>query len=143
MGWEGAAIVPYLENEIKQNGVDVIAHIGDIAYNMDTDNGRVGDGFLRMIEPVASAVPYMTTMGNHEQAQYVLNELQVKFEVRCTLARFEKLSMIYFDSLTITKTVNEDNDNKVKSGQDTTLHHEKPIFTNPSTVLFLQQFFTL
>ncbi|KAK6634052.1 hypothetical protein RUM44_004660 [Polyplax serrata] len=68
MGWEGAAIVPYLENEIKQNGVDVIAHIGDIAYNMDTDNGRVGDGFLRMIEPVASAVPYMTTMGNHEQA---------------------------------------------------------------------------
>ncbi|KAK6645388.1 hypothetical protein RUM43_001665 [Polyplax serrata] len=89
MGWEGAAIVPYLENEIKQNGVDVIAHIGDIAYNMDTDNGRVGDGFLRMIEPVASAVPYMTTMGNHEQAQYVLNELQLT-KIMTTMSNLAK-----------------------------------------------------
>lgn len=40
---------------------------GDFAYNMDQDNARVGDRFMRLIEPVAASLPYMTCPGNHEQ----------------------------------------------------------------------------
>lgn len=40
---------------------------GDFAYNMDQDNARVGDRFMRLIEPVAANLPYMTCPGNHEQ----------------------------------------------------------------------------
>lgn len=40
---------------------------GDFAYNMDQDNARVGDRFMRLIEPVAASLPYMTCPGNHEE----------------------------------------------------------------------------
>ena len=44
-----------------------------IYFHLDTlsmfqDNGRVGDEFMRQIEPIAAYVPYMTAVGNHEQA---------------------------------------------------------------------------
>ncbi|VDM58162.1 unnamed protein product [Angiostrongylus costaricensis] len=45
-----------------------LAILGDIAYNLDTDDGNVGDEFLRQIEPIAAYVPYMTAVGNHESA---------------------------------------------------------------------------
>ena len=32
------------------------------------NNGRVGDEFMRQIEPIAAYVPYMTCPGNHEKA---------------------------------------------------------------------------
>ena len=30
------------------------------------DEGEVGDSFMRLIEPMAANVPYMTCVGNHE-----------------------------------------------------------------------------
>ena len=49
-------------------GVDyqTVLHAGDLAYNMETDEGRVGDRFMEQIEPVASRLPYMVSPGNHE-----------------------------------------------------------------------------
>ena len=46
------------------NEYDMVVHLGDIAYNLDTN----GDAFMHMIEPIASRKPYMTTPGNHEAA---------------------------------------------------------------------------
>lgn len=40
---------------------------GDFAYDMDQDNARIGDEFMRLIEPVAASLPYMTCPGNHEE----------------------------------------------------------------------------
>ncbi|CAG2180983.1 unnamed protein product, partial [Oppiella nova] len=37
---------------------DAILHVGDIAYNLHSDNGKVGDAFMRLIEPIAAYVPY-------------------------------------------------------------------------------------
>lgn len=31
-------------------------------------NGRIGDEFMRQIQPIAAYVPYMTSPGNHEDA---------------------------------------------------------------------------
>ena len=41
---------------------------GDFAYDMEQDNARVGDEFMRQIETAAGYVPYMTCPGNHENA---------------------------------------------------------------------------
>ena len=46
---------------------DAVLHVGDIAYNLEHDDGKVGDEFLRMVEPIAARVPYMTCPGNHER----------------------------------------------------------------------------
>ena len=47
----------------------MVIHVGDFAYDMAQDNGRVGDEFMRQIEPIAAYVPYMTCPGNHEMYQ--------------------------------------------------------------------------
>uniref|UniRef100_A0A915DB86 Purple acid phosphatase n=1 Tax=Ditylenchus dipsaci TaxID=166011 RepID=A0A915DB86_9BILA len=54
--------------EAQDNDFDVILHVGDLAYNLDTDEGKFGDEFMRQIEPAAAYVPYMTVVGNHENA---------------------------------------------------------------------------
>lgn len=38
------------------------------AYNLETTGGAVGDAFMRDIAPVASVVPYVAVVGNHEVA---------------------------------------------------------------------------
>ena len=48
---------------------DFFLHVGDFAYNLNTDNGRRGDDFLSDIEGIAAYVPYMTVVGNHERHQ--------------------------------------------------------------------------
>jgi len=32
------------------------------------ESGRIGDEFMKQIQPVAAYVPYMTCPGNHEEA---------------------------------------------------------------------------
>uniref|UniRef100_A0A1I7RSK0 Purple acid phosphatase n=1 Tax=Bursaphelenchus xylophilus TaxID=6326 RepID=A0A1I7RSK0_BURXY len=51
-----------------QDGLyDVVLHVGDMAYDLDTEKGNFGDEFLRQIEPIAAYVPYQVVPGNHEQ----------------------------------------------------------------------------
>lgn len=45
-----------------------VIHMGDIAYNLDSQQGLIGDKFLNMIKPIASSHAYMTVPGNHEKA---------------------------------------------------------------------------
>lgn len=47
--------------------VDAIIHVGDIAYDLFTDDSRVGDDYMNTIQSVAAAVPYMVIAGNHEE----------------------------------------------------------------------------
>lgn len=50
--------------EVRENGVDLVLHVGDISYA----NGvvKIWDTFMEYIEPYASMVPYMIGIGNHE-----------------------------------------------------------------------------
>lgn len=68
MGNENAQSLSWLQKETQMDMYDVILHVGDFAYDMDKDNARVGDEFMRQIESVAAYVPYMTCPGNHEEA---------------------------------------------------------------------------
>ncbi|KAL4238971.1 hypothetical protein ACF0H5_003675 [Mactra antiquata] len=47
---------------------DAIFHVGDLAYDMDSDNGYQGDRFLNMVQNLTAELPYMTCPGNHENA---------------------------------------------------------------------------
>ena len=58
----------YIQADVQRGNFDAIFHVGDFAYDMDSHDAKVGDEFMRMLEPVAAYVPYMTCPGNHEQA---------------------------------------------------------------------------
>lgn len=66
MGNDNAQSLPRLIEETKQGDYDAILHIGDFAYDMANDNGKVGDSFMNKIQPIAAYLPYMTSVGNHE-----------------------------------------------------------------------------
>lgn len=66
MGNVNAQSLPRLQEETMQGVYDAVLHVGDFAYDMDSDNARVGDAFMRQIEPIAAYIPYMTCPGNHE-----------------------------------------------------------------------------
>ncbi|VDN55988.1 unnamed protein product [Dracunculus medinensis] len=68
LGNENARSLGKIQKEAQLGLIDVVLHIGDIAYNLDTDDGKFGDQFGRQIEPVAAYIPYMTVVGNHENA---------------------------------------------------------------------------
>lgn len=67
MGNENPKSLPFLQDDVQTGNIDCILHIGDFAYDLDSEVGRRGDEFLRQIEAVAAYVPYMTCAGNHEE----------------------------------------------------------------------------
>ena len=56
-------------NEVKNNGVSMIFHAGDLSYGVGY--GYRWDEWMTMIEPYSSLAPYMVTIGNHEQETLV------------------------------------------------------------------------
>ncbi|XP_013772762.1 acid phosphatase type 7-like [Limulus polyphemus] len=68
LGNVNAQSLPRLQREVQQGMYDVVLHVGDFAYNLDSNDAKVGDQFMRQVEPIAAYVPYMTCVGNHEQA---------------------------------------------------------------------------
>lgn len=67
MGNENAQSLARLQEESQRRVYDAIIHVGDFAYDMDSRNAKVGDEFMRQIEPLAAYVPYMVCAGNHEE----------------------------------------------------------------------------
>ena len=43
-----------IEKRIKSEKVDLILHIGDIAYNMFEEDGKATDSWMNMVEPYAA-----------------------------------------------------------------------------------------
>lgn len=66
MGYENAETLPFILRQTLQHDFHFLFHMGDFAYDLYADNGRVGDKFLREIEPVVAKLPYMGCPGNHE-----------------------------------------------------------------------------
>jgi hypothetical protein len=67
MGKEGGSqSLPSLYKEAASGEYAAVVHVGDFAYDLDSDGGENGDEFMRRLEPIASTLPYMTAEGNHE-----------------------------------------------------------------------------
>jgi len=54
--------------------MDFIVHFGDLAYNLASNDGEVGNRFMDNVEPISSKLPYVTLPGNHEYADGDKNE---------------------------------------------------------------------
>ncbi|XP_020912611.1 acid phosphatase type 7 [Exaiptasia diaphana] len=91
MGNKNARSVPFLQEETQQGHFDAILHVGDFAYDMDTDESKVGDEFMRQIEPIAAYVPYMTCVGNHEAGNNFSN-----YRFRFTMPLFDNNQNMYY-----------------------------------------------
>ncbi|XP_038622962.1 acid phosphatase type 7 [Tachyglossus aculeatus] len=80
MGADNAQALPRLHRDAQRGLYDAVLHVGDFAYNMDQDNAQVGDRFMRLIEPVAATLPYMTCPGNHEE-NYNFSNYRARFNM--------------------------------------------------------------
>ena len=49
-----------------KNPTDFLFHLGDIAYNLETYFGYVGDAFLSQMQAITASLPYMVIPGVHE-----------------------------------------------------------------------------
>ncbi|XP_031850266.1 acid phosphatase type 7 [Nomia melanderi] len=78
MGNENAQSLSRLQEEAQRGLYDAAIHVGDFAYDMNTDNARVGDEFMKQIEGVAAYLPYMTVPGNHEE-RYNFSNYRARF----------------------------------------------------------------
>jgi len=70
-GQEIKVTLEAIKEDIKDFEYDAIIHNGDFAYDLNSQNGAVGDEFMNSIEPIASKVPYMVSEGNHESGDRV------------------------------------------------------------------------
>jgi acid phosphatase type 7 len=75
MGLDNEQSLPLLISDVQASRIHGVLHVGDMAYDLDDDDGARGDAWLNSVEPIASVVPYHTCPGNHESnwgfAQYV------------------------------------------------------------------------
>lgn len=64
--WPSLNTTRLVQEEISEsNDVDIVCHIGDISYARGYSSEW--DQFLDQVSPVASTVPYMISLGNHER----------------------------------------------------------------------------
>lgn len=91
MGAVNPQSLPELQEETQLGFYDAVIHVGDFAYDMDTDNARVGDEFMRQIQPIAAYVPYMTCPGNHEQMYNFSN-----YRARFSMPNYQDTESMFF-----------------------------------------------
>jgi acid phosphatase type 7 len=63
-----STIMPWASAEVMGNHFDMILHVGDFGYDLDSNNGTTGRVFMNEIQNMSAYVPYMVDQGNHEGA---------------------------------------------------------------------------
>ena len=67
LGVENGRALPKVIEDAQNDVIDMVLHIGDLAYDMNEQLGQQGDLFMNMVQPVASKMPYNALVGNHEE----------------------------------------------------------------------------
>jgi len=80
-----------LQQEAHQGVYDAVLHVGDLAYDMNTDNGTMGDRFMEMMEPIGAYLQYMTCPGNHESADDFL-----QYRSRFSMPNYTETESLYY-----------------------------------------------
>ncbi|CAG9313231.1 unnamed protein product [Blepharisma stoltei] len=80
IGVDGAASWQEIENWVIKMKINAVIHMGDIAYDLSTDYATWGDNYMNSIQAVASSVPYMVAVGNHEGDDNYVN-YQARFRM--------------------------------------------------------------
>lgn len=53
-------------SNLKVDDIDMYLHVGDMAYDLDTNSGIVGDNYFNTIVPIQTKIATMPIGGNHE-----------------------------------------------------------------------------
>ncbi|KAL3312201.1 hypothetical protein Ciccas_009211 [Cichlidogyrus casuarinus] len=70
MGVKNARALPEMKDKAVNDQFNLVLHVGDFAYDMDVDEGRVGDQFMRSIEPIASRSEIMKTHSRNDLCNF-------------------------------------------------------------------------
>lgn len=73
-------VIEAIKEKVLAGEADSVFHIGDISYA--TGFLVEWDYFLQLINPIASRVPYMTAIGNHESMRHQIPVESVEFLTR-------------------------------------------------------------
>lgn len=68
LGYEGGKLTTALQGELDEGDVSTMIQVGDMAYDLHSDDGTVGDLFMNMMQPMIATVPFQVLPGNHESA---------------------------------------------------------------------------
>lgn len=55
-----------LQRDMQAGTIDFFAHMGDHAYQMSSADDHRGDGYMNAYQPLASQLPWIPVIGNHE-----------------------------------------------------------------------------
>jgi len=66
LGYQDAFALNAMIKAVQTGDIAMAIHMGDIAYDLQADEGRVGDAFLQQLEPISTRIPYQVAPGNHE-----------------------------------------------------------------------------
>jgi len=91
LGATNARSLNRLQQEAHQGLHHAVIHVGDFAYNMEYNDGHLGDTFMEQMEPVTAYVPYMTCPGNHESANDFL-----QYRKRFSMPNYTDTESLYF-----------------------------------------------
>jgi len=57
------ATMPWLLADAAAGRLDVVVHIGDVAYDLQSNAGQTGDAYMRMVEPLVAQHAYLLCPG--------------------------------------------------------------------------------
>lgn len=66
VGPEQSGAITAAAADIAGGQFDAVHTCGDFGYDLMSEGGRLGDVFMRAMQPMAAKVPWLTTPGNHE-----------------------------------------------------------------------------
>ena len=55
-----------VSKEIIEKRADLVVHVGDFGYNLDSNKGDTGVRFMNALQNYSARAPYMVSLGNHE-----------------------------------------------------------------------------
>jgi len=58
------ATMPLLLKDVESGEIDVLVHVGDLAYDLQSNAGATGDAYMQQMQPVAANIPYHVCPGN-------------------------------------------------------------------------------
>lgn len=96
LGYENAVCLEALKQEVRSDRYDLTFHVGDIGYDLNSHQGKLGDKYMNLIEPLAATIAYQVTMGNHENA-YNFSHYQERFTMFDQLTKNQQNSFYSFN----------------------------------------------
>ena len=79
LGMSNGQSMDYIINASKQHEFDYMVHIGDISYDLFSNNSTNGNEYMQTLSQITTEIPYMVGEGNHEKGDN-FTEYNIRFK---------------------------------------------------------------